>query len=195
MSTRTNLLTIPVLVMAASAAKAQSTQNNIHAAVGINYLLDSDARDATKATGFRAEVGYHLPNMGVESGPKLDYSIDLTWARNEDSGNRLDNMGLYLTGRSAFEGAGSTHVVGKSSTTPYWGLGVGIVRNEFRGTVQQGGSGGVVNADDSNYRFGARLILGVTFNNSFFVEGAYNYNGTLDGTRTDSLSAVVGIRF
>ncbi|HWD40718.1 MAG TPA: hypothetical protein VG944_17855 [Fimbriimonas sp.] len=206
MTIKRTLCGAPIALLA-TMAHAQMVNKPIWVSAGWNNLLNSDARDATSASGFQVGVGYHF-GYQKSSGYSYDPSLDLTWARNTGNSNRLDTFALLAMARAPFSAQPPS---AKNAFVPYYGLGIGIARNSFVGSGPAGGSsggggsqallvkphtlGGTGTGSASDYTLAARALIGVSFADMYFAELAYNYNGILEGSRIDSVTLTVGVRF
>jgi hypothetical protein len=185
--------------LAAIAGAETSASNPYSVSLGWNYLLDKTSADATHSSGYQGVLGYHFTNLGSLVG-QADTSLELSWARNSGSGNKLDLFGLQAVARYPLSTGRA-----KSSRAPYYGFGVGASEDQFvyghhtapsdSSTLSRGinASSGV--HSDSKVNFAGKVLLGLNFTKSAFVEAAYNYNGSVEGTTLTSLSLSAGWRF
>lgn len=183
-----------------SAASADTQSNTYYVRGGINYLLDKDAKDFAKSNGFVGAIGYQLPAIGGSYGPSANSSIEGAWSHNEGHGNKFDSYGLWAFSRTPFKTGGST-VVAKGFS-PYWGLGIGAVRNQVKGsftTSASNGSGGTIttrhNVSESKWALGYSALVGAKLNDMLFLEAAYNFNGSVNGTNLNSATISLGVKF
>jgi hypothetical protein len=189
-------LLIAPLALGLAAGHAHAADKPFMAAVGLNHLTNGEARDLTKANGFSLGAGYQLPVPGLLRRGRP--SIDLDYARNAGSGNRIERAGVYFSNRFRF---GSGNVVGKTAGAvaakvigaPYYGFGLGVTRLKARAQVTSGGV--TTTASESKTRPSARALLGYEFPGGIFVEGSYTYTGKVAGVRGDALGVAVGAHF
>lgn len=209
-SARYAVLAAPLALALGTAAHAQEAKRpTIAAEIGLNYPTNGDVRDATQDGGIHLGVGVLLPTPGVLSREMGRTSVDLTFSRNADGGNRLNVWGLTVAERVRL----SRKTTG---AVPYAGLGVGVFHLQARAETvldDDGGSNGgsnafvatgaaegsnggeVVSASESKTRIGARLLLGVTLSERAYVECAYNLSGKIEDARTDGITLSIGTRF
>ncbi len=185
MTIQRSYLTCSVLALA-GAANAQVGAKPFTVSVGWSDLLEKTMADATKASGYIGMIGYRV-QTGMKS--LSDTSVEASWARNSGSGNRLDVYGLQIVDRMPF-----SQQTRSSGMVPYWGLGIGAALDQFVGSVITGGSTVVLHSD-SKLNLAAKVLLGLNITDSVFVEGAYNYNGSLEGKTLTSLTVSLGIHF
>lgn len=183
------------MLVAVATANAQTGQTPYTLSVGWNYLTDKDSRDQTKANGYTATLGYILPGLFKDM-PNLEPSVELSYARNEGDGNKVDVAGLSFVVRTPFS------VGEKGGFVPYAGLGIGIARGHISGdqiVILDNGSSGTVQAtnhvSETKTIATGKILVGAKFSNNMFAEAAYNIAGKIEGFKSDSISVSVGIRF
>ena len=184
-----------LLVLAACSNASTTEVSPFSARIGVNSLINSEAKDLTKDKGLTLGLGYALAQKGFLSLLSKP-SLDLDWSSNNGKGNKLSIFTLSYTERVPFSvGDAKT---GKSSIVPYVGLGAGISYTDLDASVttNPGGSGAVVTSVGSKkLGFAGRALLGVMFEERFSLEAGYRYNGSNDGVKTDSFSLTLGVKF
>lgn len=189
MKTKAATLLTPAALVLAPAAFAQQNyqdQHPFHVRVGANYFTDNTVRRATQNVGLLIGAGYDLPFHGVLSPQSGQSSIDFDWNHTEGHGNRYDGYNFMYVERIPFQtGPGSTN----NGVQPYFGLGVGVFLNRASGggsavamvaaRFQPGALGTTTSSRGSINRtqVGGKVMLGVRFQQNFFVEGAFTFQG------------------
>jgi hypothetical protein len=192
-NTKRALVAAPGFILVASAG-AQLSPKPLSASIGLNYLQAGSLGGATSHDGWLGAIGYHFtqPRSYAKS---VDTSLEFWWAQHNGQGNKFSNYGLFAMGRTPF----SNTNMHSSGFVPYYGAGIGIVRDEFIGQppvvtsaarVLSSTSGSV-----SKWTMGEKLLVGAMLNQTWFVEGGYNWNGSIGGSSCDSWSVSVGVRF
>jgi len=189
-------------MLAVATAMGQATQatNPYSIAIGGAFNLDSTAGDLTSSTGFKITAAYHFSNTGqsMSYGSQADSSIDVSYDSFSGHSNHLSQYAALLTARMPISSSSAMGAHVKTQIVPYYGIGVGIVRNSLSAsTTIAGQSGGTTTVSDSgnDWLFAAKALIGVKFSQNLFVEGAYNYNGSVHGVHADNIDVSVGLRF
>ena len=201
----------PAVIFLTPAIQAQQYTNPSPFSIraGASYLTDSKARNALQNFGLLLGVGYDLPFRGVLSAKTGQASIDFDYQGFRGHGNRFDSYALQYVERVPFSAPS------KNSNEPqgYWGLGVGVYQDRGDGSGGSGGgsqiaahqvpgdgggtSSGVGSSSGSANRtaIGGEVILGVTFQQKFFIESAFHFRGSFNGVSPNTISLAVGLKF
>lgn len=173
-----------------SSAGAQTPAKPFSVALGLDYLEGGSLGSATARDGWIADVGYHFAAAHGSVNKIFDTSVDFTWSQHNGHGGFASSYGLFLEDRTPFTSSGGSGIV------PYYGVGLGVVRDMGRVIINTGGSDArVFAASASKYTNGEKILLGLKFGSSFYLEGAYNFNGGFTDASADSVSVSVGVRF
>ena len=185
---------------AVAMALGQSSGANAYSlAVGAVFQLDSSSQKLTSTTGFLITGAYHFnANSQQMGGLNTDSSIDLSYGSFSGHSNHLTQYSALLTIREPVGGNQmGAHV--RSSTVPYYGLGIGIVHNSLSASTtiagQSGGPSTNVNLGGNDNNFAAKALIGMRMSSALFIEGSYNYNGSVHGARVDNIAVSIGYRF
>ena len=167
--------------------------------LGAFFPSGGDLRNGVGNTFFAAGAEYAFSPGREKSLVPLVYVdyVGKSRSRNTDDGQG-NPVSLDLTATSVGIGGGVRFYTHPSpALSPYFGGGLGLYFNHFKANADSTVSGQTISASDSanKTRLGFKINAGVEFQRTYFIEAAYSNPGSVESTRTDGFSLLVGGRF
>jgi hypothetical protein len=175
---------------------------------GIANPTDSFTKSALGSTWY--QLGFDMSSKPKSGGPSgtsatvmFEY-LDMTWGKASASASGSDGNGGTVNisvSQSLFSlgtGIGVKEIFNRAQTTqPYVGAAVGVYDNIFSQSISGSDGSNSVSLPGSTNSFnvGGKLVAGVSFQNKYELEAAYNLQGSVAGAKVDNVSIDLGLKF
>lgn len=167
--------------------------------LGVFFPSGGDLRDSVGSAFFAAGAEYAFSPGHEKSLIPLAYVDYVGKSRNRNTDDGQGNsVSLDLTATSIGIGGGVRfYAHPMPAYSPYLGGGLGLYFNHFKAdaNVNTGGQTNSTGDSANKTRLGFKINAGVEFQRTYFVEAAYSNSGSVEGTRTDGFSLLIGGRF